>query len=157
MRKEILSFTGDRPDGRLIHILEEAAVHTDGFTAEQDSFFVFVMRPDMIKELEALSDEEGASRNAQMAVIAFSDPAKRTARSEALFSLHAMAMAAEKEGYAYQFMPFAVKVFQDPAYDELAHACGVPDGYGCAGALAIGISKEEREYEPRYSVFSYIQ
>ena len=49
MRKEILSFTGDRPDGRLIHILEEAAVHTDGFTAEQDSFFVFVMRPDMIK------------------------------------------------------------------------------------------------------------
>ena len=58
MRKEILSFTDQKPDGRLIHDLEEAAVHISGFAPGQDSFFVFIMRPDMIRELELLADEE---------------------------------------------------------------------------------------------------
>ena len=157
MRKEILSYKDVKPDGRLIHDLEEAAVHTGGFASGQDSFFVFVMRPDMIRELELLADEEGAGRNAPLLIVAFADPRIPTARAGSLFSLHAMAAEAERQNYLPQYAQFAVRVFQDPGFGELAGACGVPAGYGCTGAILIGREDKSTEHEAHYNVFSYIQ
>ncbi|MBR3363988.1 MAG: hypothetical protein IKG53_03850 [Solobacterium sp.] len=157
MRKEILSFTDQKPDGRLIHDLEEAAVHISGFAPGQDSFFVFIMRPDMIRELELLADEEGAGRNAPLLVVAFADPRKPAARAESLFSLHAMAAEAERQNMSSQYAPFAVRVFQDPSFRELSSACGVPSGYGCTGAILLGEENESVQHEAHYNVFSYIQ
>lgn len=157
MIKEIHSFTDEKPDGRLIHDLEEAAVHVNGFAPEQDSFFVFVMRRDMITELEALADEEGASRNGQLLVCAFSDPSSKTSRQRALFSLHAMCEEAERQGWAYAPAVFAVKVFLNPSFAGLVSACGVPSGYMCAGAAVIGREEKSSGQEARYNVFSYIQ
>ncbi len=157
MRKEILSFTDEKPDGRLIHDLEEAAVHVNGFAPEQDSFFVFVMRRDMITELELLADAEGASRNAQLLVCAFADPAVPAAKACSLFSLQAMASEAERQGYAVLYTTFAVRVFQNPSFRDLSSACGVPAGYGCTGAIALGRPQELAEHEERYNLFSYIQ
>ena len=157
MRKEILSFTDQKPDGRLIHDLEEAAVHISGFAPGQDSFFVFIMRPDTIRELELLADEEGAGRNAPLLVVAFADPRKPAARAESLFSLHAMAAEAERQNMSSQYAPFAVRVFQDPSFRELSSACGVPYGYGCTGAILLGEENESVQHEAHYNVFSYIQ
>lgn len=157
MRKEILSFTDQKPDGRLIHDLEEAAVHISGFTPGQDSFFVFIMRPDMIRELEMLADEKGAGRNAPLLVVAFASLRSPSARVESLFSLHAMAAEAERQNLAAQYAPFALRVFQDPSFSELSSACGVPSGYGCTGALLLGEEKESSQHEAHYNVFSYIQ
>ena len=157
MRKEILSFTDQKPDGRLIHDLEEAAVHISGFTPGQDSFFVFIMRPDMIRELELLADEKGAGRNAPLLVVAFARLSSPSARAESLFSLHAMAAEAERQNYQPQYAQFAVRVFQDPGFGELAGACGVPAGYGCTGAILIGREDKSTEHEAHYNVFSYIQ
>ena len=157
MRKEILLYKDVKPDGRLIHDLEEAAVHIGGFASGQDSFFVFVMRPDMIRELELLADEEGAGKNAPLLVLAFADPRSPSARTESLFSLHAMAAEAEKHDMAAQYAQFAVRVFQDPAFSELGSACGVPSGYGCTGAILLGTEDESIQHEAHYNVFSYIQ
>ncbi len=157
MRKEILSFTDEKPNGRLIHDLEEAAMHVNGFAPGQDSFFVFVMRRDMIRELEALADEDGASLNGQLLVCAFSDPLVKTARQKALFSLHAMCAEAERQGWASAPAAFAVKVFQNPSFHELSAACGVPQNCMCAGAVIIGREKDSSEYQAQYNVFSYIQ
>lgn len=157
MRKEILSFTDELPETGLIRDLEEAAVHLNGFQKQQDSFFVFVMRPDMIRELEHLAEEEGASGGATLLVCAFSDMTVKNAAAEAMFALHAMAAAAEKRSWAVKYASFAAKVFRDPSFCELPAVCGVPSGYGCVGAIAVGREKESCDHEARYNVFSYIQ
>ena len=135
----------------------EKAAGMNGVAEELPSFFVFIRRRDIIEQLEYLADTPDASKSAPLLVCAFfrlDDPASS---QQTLLVLSQMMRIAEEQGLCAQYVTFMRNVFNNNRYNKLTAACGVPEGYACAGGFAAGIKSETAEHETQHALFSYIQ
>ena len=157
MAKKILRFEEKEIDGAVVHQLEQAVVHAPALSGKQPYFFVFVMNTDYIHEFELLADAANETLGAPLLAVCFSRMDDPDALTESLIAAGQMTEAVRQNGLGIQLISWPKHLFNHPSYSQLKTACGVPEGYACSGALAIGYIAEETETEEKYNIFSYIR
>lgn len=129
---------------QLYHIQKAARLAPSAMN-EQPWFFAIIEKRNIISQIEQLAEPQGCCYGAPALIVCF---ARRDAIAPSVDTALAMAnmiYACEAMDLSSCIIWFVRKVFNNPAYSRLSEVLGVPKGYACIGALAVGSSSEEKK------------
>ena len=108
--------------------------------------------------MEELGDAKGQSHGAPLVVIGFAKLQAHSPVMDTALAFANMQYAAMARGLGTCFLQYPVDVCNARQYQELPSALGVPEGYMCVGALAIGRKDMENteDKDIRTDVFSMV-
>lgn len=157
-RRSIRRFTAEEVSQEDLSFLMEAATLSPSAMNEQPWFFVIITSQDIIHQLEGLHEPAGTCYNAPVLLIAFARNEGIAPDTDTVFALGSVMVACVERGLGSCYIYFVQEVLNCPAYAKLSGALGVPEGYHCVGALAIGHPAEEKDVpeDRRKDVFSII-
>ena len=157
-RRSIRSFTAEPVSHEDISALMKAAVLSPSAMNEQPWFFVLITRSDIIHQIEALHEPAGNCHDAPLLWIGFVENEGIAPDTDTVLALSSVMYACTERGLGSCWIAFVQEVMNCPAYCKLSTALGVPEGFHCVGALAIGHPSQEKEVpeDRRRDVFSII-
>lgn len=135
--------------------IRQAALAGDVMTAEDPWFFVMIKNQEIMHETALLADVEDMC--VELLVVCFASMDVKQSVLDTTLAMSRMMQVVKEMGMQVRLERWLSRVFEDPAYSELAGAMGVPEGYYCIGGFAV--LKDEREKEivkHREDVFAVI-
>lgn len=160
-RRSIRSFEPRQISSVELHELLEAAQFAASAMNEQAWFFTVIQKEEVIKEIALLATgiEESPYYNAPTVIACFAAIDAIAPVEDCTLAMANIMYAAVLNDLGTCWIQSTKDVFNDPKYDDLKKACGVPEGYTCVGSLAVGyprygIPKREQR---KQNVFSIIR
>lgn len=157
-RKSCRKFRQESLQDEDIEVLQKAVECAPSYHNEQPWFFVFIQNRDIVSQMEELCDAKGQSHGAPLVVIGFAKLQAHSPVMDTALAFANMQYAAIARGLGTCFLQYPVDVCNARQYQELPSALGVPEGYMCVGALAIGRKDMENteDKDIRTDVFSMV-
>lgn len=139
-------------------LLQKAVQMAPSAMNEQPWFFVFVQNKDYISEIEALGNAQGCCYGAPTLCIAFADKKAIAPVTDTVFAMANIMYASTAMNLGTCYINTIKNVMNHPSYAKLKEALGVPEGFVCVGALAIGYPDEEKEMptDRKSDIFSVV-
>lgn len=137
-RRSIRRFTAEPVSHEDLSALMDAIMLSPSAMNEQPWFFVFIERKDIIREIEALHEPAGDCHGAPVLLIGYAKDKGMEPDTAAVLALSSAMYACVERGLGSCWIEAVKEVMNCPAYAALNTALGVPEGFHCAGALAIG-------------------
>ncbi|MEE8807180.1 MAG: nitroreductase family protein [Lactimicrobium sp.] len=158
-RRSIRRFQKTPVTSHQLALLQEAAELAPSARNEQPWFFCAIENQEIIHQIEQLAEPAGNCYNAPLLLCAFADKKALEPVKDTVFALANIMYTCEAIGLGSCYINFVSDVFNCPAYDKLAGALGVPEGYFAVGALAIGVPAEEKPVptDRKKNIFSIVQ
>lgn len=157
-RRSVRHFKEEMPADAQLSEVMDAITLSPSACNEQAWFFVVIKRREIIAQIESLHEPAGNCYNAPVLLIAYAKDEGIAPDTDTDLAIASAMFACTEAGLGSCYIYFVQEVMNCPAYRKLNTALGVPEGYHCRGALAVGIPAAETEVpkDRRKDIFSII-